>query len=52
MKCLVFSHEMDDEMISPKIERQLNHEWKDLVVESGHLFCVDVPALFIGNFLL
>ncbi|PKY42574.1 hypothetical protein RhiirA4_442055 [Rhizophagus irregularis] len=49
MKCLVFSHEIDDKMISPKIERQLNHEWEDLRVDSGHLFCVDVPSHHIGN---
>ncbi|EXX79860.1 hypothetical protein RirG_001560 [Rhizophagus irregularis DAOM 197198w] len=49
MKCLVFSHDIDDKMISPKIERQLNHEWEDLRVDSGHLFCVDVPSHYIGN---
>ncbi|RIA95876.1 hypothetical protein C1645_816175 [Glomus cerebriforme] len=49
MKHLIFSHDADDDMLSPKIERQLNKERQDSGINSGHLFYVDVPSVFIGQ---
>ncbi|CAG8500150.1 13571_t:CDS:10 [Funneliformis mosseae] len=49
MKCLIFSHESDDEMMSPKIERQKTNEWRDLGIVSGHMFHTNVPPLYIGQ---
>ncbi|CAI2178179.1 15278_t:CDS:10 [Funneliformis geosporum] len=49
MKCLIFSHDSDDDMMSPKIERQQHNEWRDLGIASGHIFYADVPPLYIGQ---
>ena len=52
MKRLIFSHDQDDDMVSPKIERQQTSEWRNLGIASGHMFYVDVPKHFVGELLI
>src|SRR5947207_2781157 len=49
MKRLIFSHDEDDKMISPKIEQQKSNEWRNLGISSGHMFYVEAPSSYIGK---
>ncbi|RHZ54193.1 hypothetical protein Glove_429g18 [Diversispora epigaea] len=46
IKRLIFSHEADDENLSPKIDIQRDKECR---INSGHMSLVDVPSSYIGR---
>ncbi|CAG8689141.1 7095_t:CDS:2, partial [Scutellospora calospora] len=49
LKRLIFSHDMDDENLSPKIdiEHYGRNYWNNIGLSSGHVFQVEVPHLYI-----
>ncbi|CAG8745773.1 27173_t:CDS:2, partial [Dentiscutata erythropus] len=51
LKRLIFSHDGNDENLTPKVGMQQDgiNFWANMGLNSGHVFQVEVPSLYIGQ---
>ncbi|CAJ0918797.1 973_t:CDS:10 [Entrophospora sp. SA101] len=48
VKRLIFSHDPDNKMSTPKFNNAQDDEWQSLKISSGHMYQIDIPSSFIG----
>ncbi|CAJ0760729.1 1293_t:CDS:2, partial [Entrophospora sp. SA101] len=49
VKRLIFSHDPDNKMSTPKFNNAQDDEWQSLKISSGHMYQIDIPSSFIEH---